>query len=197
MDKHGLCQRALCAVKSIVDATCVKTLKFKNHATIKDSHHKLITIYNPMKHFAEHFLSGYEISRSHETTPFSMNYREYWQRGLYLLLNDIYWIGQNIKIKFVFDCIEYKKLDLLAKIATKASKILQKWAIDYDLYVWHSLYWTCVLKWNETSIKHSHLKFYFVSFLLKTYSENCISVNSQCYSQSNMTKINVMLYNQL
>ena len=77
MDKHGLCQRALCAVKSIVDATHTKTLKFKNHAMIEDSHHKLIAIYNPMKHFAEHFLPGYEISRSHETTPFSMNYREY------------------------------------------------------------------------------------------------------------------------
>ena len=164
MDKHGLCQRALCAVKSIVDATCTKTLRFKNHATIEDSCHKLITIYNPMKHFAECFLPGYEISRSHETTPFSMNYREYWQRELYLLLNDIYWIGQNIKIKFVFDCIEYKKLDLLAKIATKASKILQKWAIDYDLYVWHSLYWTCVLKWNETSINHLTFEILFCFF---------------------------------
>ena len=93
-----------------------------------------------MKHFAERFLPEYEISRSHETTPFSMNYREYRQRELYLLLNDIYWTGQNIKINFAFDCIEYKKLDLLAKTATKSSKILQKWAIDYDLYVWHSSY---------------------------------------------------------
>ena len=77
MDKHGLCRRALCAVKSIVDVTRTKTLKFKNHAMIEDSHHKLIAIYNPMKHFAKRFLPGYEISRSHETTPFSMNYREY------------------------------------------------------------------------------------------------------------------------
>ena len=72
-------------------------------------------------------------------TPFTMNYREYRQRELYLICNDIYWVVQNIKIKFVFDCIEYKKLDL-AKIATKVSKILQKWAIDYDLYVWHASY---------------------------------------------------------
>ena len=136
----GCVKGLLCAVESIVDATCTKTLRFENHATIKDSHHKLITIYNPMKHFAECFLPGYEISRSHETTLFSMNYRELSTKGVVFTLNDIYWIGQNIKIKFVFDCIEYKKLNLLAKIATKSSKILQKWAIDYDLYVWHSLY---------------------------------------------------------
>ena len=73
-------------------------------------------------------------------TPFMMNYREYRQQELYLICSDIYWVAQNIKIKFMFDCIKYKKLDLLAKIATKVSKILQKWAIDYDLYVWHASY---------------------------------------------------------
>ena len=96
MDKCGLCRRALCAVESIVDATCTKTLKFKNHAPIADSCHKLIAIYSPMKHFAECFLPGYEISRSHETTPFSMNYREYWQRELSFAFEwhilDWYWI---------------------------------------------------------------------------------------------------------
>ena len=43
-------------------------------------------------------------------------------------------------MKYVYECIEYKKLDLLAKICTKASKIFQKWALDYDLYVWHKSY---------------------------------------------------------
>ena len=46
--------------------------------------------------------------REHEVTPFSMNYREYRQRELYLLLNDIHWITQHIKMKFVYDCIMYK-----------------------------------------------------------------------------------------
>ena len=73
-------------------------------------------------------------------TPFTMNYREYRQHKLYLICSDIYWVVPNIKIKFMFDCIEYKKLNLLAKIATKVSKILQKWAIDYNLYVWHASY---------------------------------------------------------
>ena len=53
MDKHGLCGRALCAVESIVDATCTKTLQFENHSTIEDSHCKLIAIYKPIKHFAK------------------------------------------------------------------------------------------------------------------------------------------------
>ena len=53
MDKCGLCRRALCAVESIVDATHTKTLQFENHSTIEDSHHKLIAIYKPIKHFAE------------------------------------------------------------------------------------------------------------------------------------------------
>ena len=142
MDKCGLCRMVLCAVESIVDATHTKTLCFENHSMIEDSHHKLIAIYKPIKHFAEWFLPGYEISRSHKMTPFTMNYREYRQQELYLICNDIYWVVQNIKIKFIFDCIEYKKIDLLARIVTKASKILQKWAIDYDLYVWHASYWS-------------------------------------------------------
>ena len=49
-----------------------------------------------------------------------MYYREYWQHELYLLLNYIYWLCQNIKLKYVYDCIQYKKLDLLAKIGTKS-----------------------------------------------------------------------------
>ena len=85
-------------------------------------------------------MPGYEVSNSHETTSFNMNYREYHQRELYLLLNNIYWVSQNIKVKYVLDCIEYKKLDLLAKICTKASRILQRWALGYDLYVWHQSY---------------------------------------------------------
>ena len=84
-----------------------------------------------------------------------MNYREYWQRELYQILNDIYWVSQNIQVKYVFDCIEYKKLDLLAKICTKSSKILQKWALDYGSYVWHASYWKYIeikhymLLWND------------------------------------------------
>ena len=62
------------------------------------------------------------------------------QRELYLLCNDIYWATQNIKIKFIFNSTEYKKLDLLLKIAMKSSKVLQKWAINYALYVWHTSY---------------------------------------------------------
>ena len=49
MDKHGLCRRALCAVESIIDTTCTKTLWFENHSTIEDSCHKLIAIYKPIK----------------------------------------------------------------------------------------------------------------------------------------------------
>ena len=53
MDKCGLCRRALCAVESIVDATCTKTLCFGNHSTIEDPCHKLIAIYKPIKHFGK------------------------------------------------------------------------------------------------------------------------------------------------
>ena len=140
MDKCDLCRRVLFAIESIVDATRMKTLQFENHSTIEDSRCKLIAIYNPLKHFAQRFLSGYEISNGHETTTFTVYYREYRQDEFYLLCNDIYWVVQSIKIKFTFDSIEYKKLDLLAKIATKAIKILQKWAIDYNLYLWHQSY---------------------------------------------------------
>ena len=140
MDKRQLCIRAINAIHSIVDATHTKTLRFKNHNMIEDTRCKLIAIYNPLRHFSHSYLSGYEVSNSHETTSFNMNYREYQQRELYLILNDIYWVSQNIKVKYVFDCIEYKKLDLLAKICTKASKILQRWALDYDLYVSHASY---------------------------------------------------------
>ena len=56
------------------------------------------------------------------------------------MLSNIYWLCQNIKVNFVYDCIQYKKLDLLAKICTKSSKVIQKWAVDYDLYKWHNSY---------------------------------------------------------
>ena len=135
MDKRLLCIRAINVIHSIVDATHMKTLMFENHNMIENTRCKLIAIYNPLRHFFRSYLPGYNMSNSHETTSFNMNYREYWQRELYLILNDIYWVSQNIKVKYMFDCIEYKKLDLLAKICTKSSKILQRWALDYDLYV--------------------------------------------------------------
>ena len=140
MDKRQLCIRAINAINSIVDATHTKTLRFENHNTIEDTRHKLIAIYNPLRCFSCSYLPGYDVSNLHETTAFNMNYREYWQGELYLILNDIYWVSQNIQVKYMFNCIKYKKLYLLAKICTKSSKILQKWALDYDLYVWHALY---------------------------------------------------------
>ena len=140
MDKRQLCIRAINAIHSIVNATHMKTLRFENYNTIEDTRHKLIAIYNPLRHFSCSYLPGYDVSNSHETTSFNMNYREYQQREFYLILNDIYWVSQNIKVKYVFDCVKYKKLDLLAKICTKSSKILWGWAMDYDLYEWHASY---------------------------------------------------------
>ena len=140
MDKRQLCIRAINAIHSIVDATHMKILRFESRNMVEDTRCKMIAIYNPLRHFSHSYLPGYEVSNLHETTPFNMNYMEYQQRELYLILNDIYWVSQNIKFKCVFDCIEYKKLDLLAKICTKVSKILQRWALDYDLYVWHASY---------------------------------------------------------
>ena len=145
MDKRQLCVHALHAIASITDATRTKTLRFENHDTIEDSRHKLVAIYQPLKHFCEHFLLGYPPSNMHVTTEFSMYYREYRQCELYLLLNNIYWVCQNIKLKYMYNCIQYKKLDLLAKIWTKSSKVMQKWAIDYDLYTWHNSYWKLLL----------------------------------------------------
>ena len=66
---------------------------------IEDTRHKLIAIYNPLRCFSGSYLPGYDVSNLHETTSFNMNYREYWQRELYLILNDIYWVSQNIQVK--------------------------------------------------------------------------------------------------
>ena len=95
-------------MQSVIDCTQTKTLHFKNPETIEDTLVKLKAIYNPVKLFACQFIPGYDLMRDHEVTPFSMNYREYRQRELYLLLNDIHWITQHIKMKFVYDCIMYK-----------------------------------------------------------------------------------------
>ena len=140
MDKRQLCICALYAIQSITDATRTKMLRFKNHDTIEDSRCKRVAIYQPLKHFCECFLLGYPLSNTHVMTEFSVYYREYRQHKLYLLLNNIYWVCQNIKLKYVYNCIQYKKLDLLAKIGTKSSEVMQKWAIDYDLYTWHNSY---------------------------------------------------------
>ena len=83
---------------------------------------KLIAIYNPLVHFSHQYLAGYDVSNSHKTTSFNMNYREYHQQELYLILNGIYWVSQNIKVKYVFDSIEYKKLDLQAKYVPNQAK---------------------------------------------------------------------------
>ena len=140
MEKRDLCVRALNAIQSITDDTRTKTLWFEKHQMIEDSRHKLVAIYQPLKHYCEYFLPGYTLANSHSTTEFSMLYREYQQCELYLMLSDIYWLCQNIKVKFVYECIQDKKLDLLAKICTKSSKVIQKWAIYYNLYKWHLSY---------------------------------------------------------
>ena len=77
MDKRQLCVHALHAIHSITDATQTKTLRFKNHDTIEDSRCKLIAIYQPLKHFCEHYILGYPPSNMHVMTEFSMYYREY------------------------------------------------------------------------------------------------------------------------
>ena len=139
-DKWELAIRCINGMQSVIDGTRSKTLWFEHHSMIENTLVKLKAIYNPLKRVGCQFLPGYEIPRSHETTSFTMNYREYCQRELYLLLSDIFWLTSTIKSKFVYDCIMYKRLDLLIHIVSKSSKILQWWAITYDLYMWHSHY---------------------------------------------------------
>ena len=79
MDKRELCRYALCNIQSILDEICTKMLRFEKHETIEDSLHKLIAIYNPLKHFSRQYLPGDQVSNAHKTTSFSMNYREYRQ----------------------------------------------------------------------------------------------------------------------
>ena len=107
-DKRELAIQCINGMQSVIDGTRTKTLCFKNHETIEDTLVKLKVIYNPVKRFAHQFIPGYNLMREHEVTAFSMNYREYRQRELYLLLNDIHCITQHIKMKFVYDCIMYK-----------------------------------------------------------------------------------------
>ena len=52
MDKRQLCIRAINAIHSIVNATHMKTLRFKSHNTIEDTRHKMIAINNPLRHFS-------------------------------------------------------------------------------------------------------------------------------------------------
>ena len=78
-------------MQSVTDGTQTKTLCFENNTMIEDSLVKLKMIYNPVNRFAGQFIPGYDPSREHETTSFNMNYQEYQQRELYLLLNDIHW----------------------------------------------------------------------------------------------------------
>ena len=127
-------------MQSVIDGTRSKTLWFEQHSTIKNTLVKLKAMYNPLKRFACQFMPGYEIPQNHETMEFTMQYQEYCQRELYLLLSDIFWLTSSIKSKFVYDCIMYKRLNLLTCIVSKSSKILQWWAITYDLYYWHSTY---------------------------------------------------------
>ena len=68
MDKRQLCIRAINAIHSIVDATHMKTLRFESHNTIEDTRHKMIAIYNPLRHFSHLYLPGYEVSNLHENT---------------------------------------------------------------------------------------------------------------------------------
>ena len=63
-----------------VNGTHTKTLRFENHETIEDSRHRLIAIYNPLKHFCQAYLPGYDVSNGQKTTSFNMNYREYRQQ---------------------------------------------------------------------------------------------------------------------
>ena len=137
---NGNSQLGVSMVCSVIDGTRSKTLLFEHHSTIENTLVKLKAIYNPLERFGRQFLPGYEIPRSHKTTSFTMNYREYHQRELYLLVSDIFWLTSTIKSKFVYDCIMYKRLHLLIHIVSKSSKILQQWAITYDLYMWHSHY---------------------------------------------------------
>ena len=91
-------------MQSVIDGTRSKTLRFEHHTTIENTLVKLKAMYNPLKRLAHQFIPGYEIPRSHETTSFTMNYQEYCQRELYLLLSDIFWLTSSIKSKFVYDC---------------------------------------------------------------------------------------------
>ena len=124
----------------MIDGTRSKTLWFEHHVMIENTLVKLKAMCNPLKRFASQFMPGYKIPRSHETASFTVNCQEYHQRGLYLFLSDIFWLTSSIKSKFAYNCIMYKRLNLLICIVSKSSKILQQWAITYDLYTWHDHY---------------------------------------------------------
>ena len=133
VDKRGLCIQSLGVIDYVLDCMRTKILTFQDHDVIEDSHRKLMAVYNPLSHFYQWFVSD-DVPQCHATTSFNMNYIEYRQREIFLLSSDIFWLSDGIRKKFILTCIMYKKLDLLAKISTKSSKVIQKWAVQYDLY---------------------------------------------------------------
>ena len=133
VDKRGLCIRSLGVIDYVLDCMRTKILTFWDHDVIEDSQRKLMAVYNPLSHFYQQFVSD-DVTQCHATTSFNMNCIEYRQREIFLLSSDIFWLSDGIRKKFIPTCIMYKKLDLLAKISTKSSKVIQKWAVQYDLY---------------------------------------------------------------
>ena len=109
----------------VINATRTKILCFQRHRIIDDTLRKKKAIYNHVNRFAVQFIPGYDPSRGHEMKPFNMNYCECRQQGLYLLLNDIFWITQEIKTKFLVCCMMSKRLNLLICIVSKRSIIMQ------------------------------------------------------------------------
>ena len=73
-DKWELAIQCIDVMQYVINATRTKTLHFKRHGIIDDTLWKMKAIYNPIKRFAVQFIPGYDPSRGHETTPFSMNY---------------------------------------------------------------------------------------------------------------------------
>ena len=133
VDKRGLCIWSLGVIDYVLDCMRMKILTFQDHDVIEDSCRKLMAVYNPLSHFYQWFVSD-DAPQCHATTSFNMNYIEYRQREIFLLSSDIFWLSDGIRKFFILTCIMYKRLDLLAKISTKSSKVIQKWAVQYDLY---------------------------------------------------------------
>ena len=138
-----MCSRGIEILEYLVSKHQNKIWFMKKHKTLTEARHLFISIYNPIKHFFDMYISSNDMPSSYKDCKFTMKFHEYMQWEIVYLTTDLE-VACRYLHQFVKNCINYKRLDLLLKIVNKCKWPLAKYVAQHGFWEDKIKQWTCV-----------------------------------------------------
>ena len=130
--------RCLKCIQCIMSEVRCKTYTIQQTSHLDDSINFLLSAYNALYKYHNIKIDDTEFNhdRNRRVGIFDMHYKKLRQREIMFFTIDLEQICSDLEY-YIKTLNRYKTLNNLCVIASKSSRVLQKWAVKYNLFHYH------------------------------------------------------------